>query len=201
MKKVYIYLVVLFIALWVVSCTRLPEYQETQQKKTQMLLDESERQVGFPNIIRFQIKKELKMILEKQDRADLITYAYVYNPFMGKFIFLGLSIGYGIPYSAQYTNPEQIIYTHEGPIAIPMPDPNGIYPPTSSSATWLLLVDPVTLKINLVYIEPPITVTEMPLPKTVVSNYSPDFWKNYYAGKYHMNPEQVEQALEKFTKE
>ena len=189
------------VTIFTGSCGKTPHYQKFQQERTRQLIDEAERQVGFPNIVRFQIKKELKMILEKQDKADLVTFAYAYNPFMGKFVFLGLSLGYGIPFSAQYTNPEQIVYTHDRVVTIPMPDPNGIYPPSSSSATWLLLIDPVTKKINLVYFEPHLTVSEYPLPKNLVSNYPEGFWENYYKGKYHLSSQDIQKALNDFTKE
>jgi hypothetical protein len=46
---------------------------------------------------------------------------------------------------------------------IPQADPNGLYMPTSSSATWVMLKDPKTGKIHPVYVESDITVSPFKL--------------------------------------
>ena len=46
---------------------------------------------------------------------------------------------------------------------LPQPDPNGLFMPTSSSATWLMMVDPNGGKPRPVYIEPEIVVSPFPL--------------------------------------
>ena len=133
-----------------------------QQKQTKQLMSEINRQVGMPNIHNFQQKKIMKMILEECDRENLICYAYIVAKYSGKFIYLGKCVGYGVPFSAQYTNPERVENYHYG-ITLPQPDPNGLFMPTSSSATWLLLIDPKTNKPRPVYIEPEIIVSPFPL--------------------------------------
>ena len=178
-----------------------PSYEKVEARRTQALMNESYRQIGLPNIVNFQQKKIFKMIYEKADKANLITYAYAYNPFEGKFIYLGRSLGYGIPFSAQYTCPEKLITKYfygDGHylITLPQPDPNGLYMPTSSSATWIILIDEKTGELNLVYFEPLLTVSEIPLPSNLVVGYPKDFWQNYYAGKYNMTKEEVEQKLQ-----
>ena len=73
------------------------------------------------------------------------------------------SIGYGIPFSAQYSNPEVLHseYNH-GMTGLPQPEPNGLWPPTSTSATWVVCSSPDGEFVPL-YVEPSITVSPFEL--------------------------------------
>ncbi len=98
----------------------------------------------------------------------MTTYAYIKSDYQGKLFFIGKCIGYGIPFSAQYTNPEKVAHrvdSHQGSSfgTLPQADPNGLFMPTSSSATWLMMVDPETKEPRPVYIEPEIVVSPFPL--------------------------------------
>lgn len=146
-----------------------------QAKQTKTALLEAERQVGMPNIVNWQQRKLMKLIYELCDQEDLITYAYLKSDYSGQLIFIGKCIGYGIPFSAQFTNPMRIYdveleggargkYNDNGEIqTLPQADPNGLFMPTSSSATWLMMIDPATGKPRPVYIEPEIVVSPFPL--------------------------------------
>lgn len=137
---------------------------QKQEKATAVLMAEAERQVGMPHITRFTQKKLMKMIQEECDREDLICYAYMKSDYTGQLIFVGKCVGYGIPFSAQFTNPERIADSYQGGYAIlPQPDPNGLFMPTSSSATWLMMIDPQTGKPRVTYFEPEIVVSPFPL--------------------------------------
>lgn len=46
---------------------------------------------------------------------------------------------------------------------LPQADPNGLFMPTSSSVTWLIMIDPKTNEPRPVYIEPEIVVGPFPL--------------------------------------
>jgi len=50
---------------------------------------------------------------------------------------------------------------------LPQADPNGLFMPTSSSATWLMMIDPETNKPRPVYIEPEIIVSPFRLVETM----------------------------------
>lgn len=139
-----------------------------QREQTEQLMSEAQRQVGMPNIVNFQQRKLMKMIYELTDRENLICYAYIQSQYTGKLVYIGKCVGFGIPFSAQYTNPMKITYAYGDAIAVPQPDPNGLFMPTSSSATWLMLIDPKTGKPHPVYVEPPIVVSPFPLPDSVV---------------------------------
>ena len=166
MKKILIILslcIMFFVVTGSNSCSN-NSTDKKQASQTETLMAEANRQIGMPNIVNFQQKKLMKMIMELCDREDLITYAYIKSDYQGKLFFIGKCIGYGIPFSAQYTNPEKMVWpdSFQTPI-LPQPDPNGLFMPTSSSATWLMMIDPKTNKPRPVYIEPEIVVSPFPL--------------------------------------
>jgi hypothetical protein len=146
-----------------------------QARQTQIALSEAQRQVGMPNIVNWQQRKLMKLIYETADKENLITYVYIKSDYLGKLFPIGKGIGYGVPFSAQYTNPSRIYdaeqeggvigkYQDSGEVQVlPQADPNGLFMPTSSSATWMLMIDPQTDKPRLVYIEPEIVVSPFPL--------------------------------------
>lgn len=133
--------------------------------QTEQAMQEANRQIGMPAIVNFQERKLAKMIFELRDQADLITYTYLVNKMTGKLVFLGRSIGYGLPYSVQYTNPETIERSGQGYgyAILPQADPNGLFMPTGLSATWIMLLDPKTNKPKPVYVEPEIVVSPFKL--------------------------------------
>lgn len=136
---------------------------ETQQKReTDRQMAEMQSQVGMPIVDNFFEKKTAKAIIEARDNAKLITYAYAFSDYHGKFIFISKCIGYGLPYSVQYTNPMKRIYNSSG-ATIPQADPNGLYSADGLDATWLLMINPETNKPEPVYMEPKILVTPFPL--------------------------------------
>ena len=118
----------------------------------------------MPNIANFQQRKLMKMIYELCDKEDLVCYAYIKSDYQGKLFFIGKCIGFGIPFSAQFTNPIKTVSRWSGYVEqLPQADPNGLFMPTSSSATWLMMVDPDTNEPRPVYIEPEIVVSPFPL--------------------------------------
>ena len=144
------------------------------QKKTEQAMSEANRQIGMPAIKNFQERKLAKMIFELRDQEKLITYAYIVNHMTGELVFIGKCIGFGLPYSVQYTNPMKVIdpdhipghsyWQGEGtPVIIPQADPNGLFMPQGLSATWLMMIDPKTQQARPVYVEPEILVSPFQL--------------------------------------
>lgn len=144
-----------------------PSSDQQQAAQTEQALSEAQRQIGMPNIVNFQQRKLMKLIYEMCDKEDLICYAYIKSDYNGKLVFIGKCIGFGIPFSAQFTNPEKVVHEckYEGGSfgTLPQADPNGLFMPTSSSATWLMMIDPKTNKPRPVYIEPEIIVSPFEL--------------------------------------
>ena len=127
-----------------------------KQQQTEILVKEANQQVGMPNIKNFTELKALKELYELRDDPKLICHAYI-TTLNGKFIYLGKCKGYGIPYSAQFSNPEKVVdlesfmshdYVGYSLGKIQQPEPNGLFPPTSSSATFLKLQNPKTKKLE-----------------------------------------------------
>lgn len=155
MKRIIFLFLLLFI---VFGC--IEDADDIQKRQTREMLSEANREIGMPNIINFQQRKLMKMIYELCDKEDLICYAYLFSEYTGKLIYVGKCVGFGIPFSAQYTNPER--YEHQG-TTLPQADPNGLFMPTSSSATWLIMIDPETKEPRPVYFEPVIVVSPFKL--------------------------------------
>jgi len=165
MKRFILALIVLCCFVAFSGCEKTADMKQAQQ--TEALMVEVNNQIGLPNIVNFQQKKLMKMIFELCDKEDLITYAYIKSDYQGKLFFIGKCIGFGIPFSAQYTNPMVYKKVRAGTWSeMPQPDPNGLFMPTSSSATWLMMIDPKTDLPRPVYIEPEIVVSPFPLHDT-----------------------------------
>lgn len=134
--------------------------EQKQERATKKLISEAHKQIGMPSIMNFQERKLAKMIFELRDQANLVTYAYIVAKNTGKLVFIGKCIGFGLPYSVQYTNPQK--YETNG-ATLPQADPNGLYMPSGLSATWLMMIDPKTQKPRPVYVEPEILVSPFKL--------------------------------------
>lgn len=170
MKKVFL----LVGLLLTVSCQmevskKQASSDEVQKRQTEKMLVEANKQVGMPTIINFTEKKQAKRILELRDKENLIMHAYLFSEMTGKLIYLGKCIGYGLPYSTQFSNPNKLGTVDGGemgarnPYLLPQAEPNGLFTPTGLSATWLELIDPVTKKGRIVYVEPGIIVSPFKL--------------------------------------
>jgi hypothetical protein len=130
---------------------------------TQNIMLEAQKQIGMPAIVNFQERKLAKQIFELRDQENLICYAYI-TSYLGDLIFIGKCIGYGLPYSIQYTNPKKLRWKHNhGYYQMPQADPNGLFMPEGLSATWVMLIDTVTNKGRPVYIEQEIIISPFPL--------------------------------------
>jgi len=138
---------------------------KVQQKQQERILSEGTAQIGMPAIKNFRERKLLKDILELRDQDGLTTYTYIVAEMTGKLVYLGESIGYGIPAATQFTNPQKI--SDSGPnygyAILPQSDPNGLFSPTSAEGTWVMLKEPRGGKVRPVYIEPRIIVSPFKL--------------------------------------
>lgn len=159
------------ISISLAACGDIPQSSDVVQGQQQETLQrQSDSAVGMPAITNFREKRLLKDILELRDQNGLITYTYIQSGYSGRMIFLGQTIGYGIPYSTQFTNPEKLESpgaAHEY-TAIPQADPNGLFSPAAAEGTWVMMKDPGSNKVQPVYIEQRILVSPFPLPKSVV---------------------------------
>ena len=150
-----------------VGCTESTSSKEnsyTEETKNQIL-----DMYGMPNISNGYEYAQLKDIYELRDDPNLICYWYTKNDMSGKWIYQGTCIGYGIPYGASITNPEQ--YEYSG-ATLPLAEPNGLYTNgVTSSATWVLTTDKDG-NVTPMYVESEITVTQSKMDAKLCEDWS-----------------------------
>lgn len=164
-------LLALLLTLFVVSLAACEEMQPSsdkiQQDQQERLLKEGSAETGMPAIKNFRERKLLKEILEMRDQSALNTWTYTYAENTGKRLFLCNSIGYGLPYATQYTNPEKLTHWSTGgsygSTTLPQADPNGLFSPASAEGTWIMCKDPKGPDVRPVYVEPRVIVSPFPL--------------------------------------
>jgi hypothetical protein len=160
MKRFFYIVALMGVCLMVMGASSCDTSDSIQQRQQETLLAESTAQIGMPAIKNFRERKLLKDIIELRDQNGLVTFTYLWNEFNGKKVFLCQSVGYGIPYSTQYTNPEKV---SNGGHIIPQADPNGLFSPASSEGTWVMCKDPEGKDVKPVYVEPRIIVSPFKL--------------------------------------
>ena len=142
---------------------------DIQREQQEKILMDGTSQMGMPAVKNFREKKLLKDIIELRDQAGLVTYSYFFSDYNGKFVFIGETIGYPIPYATQYTNPQKIAWTSGSHShVIPQADPNGLFSPASAEGTWVLMFNPQTKRAEPQYIEHRVEVFTFKLPASVV---------------------------------
>lgn len=145
------------------SCTSKNDTDKKQAAQTEKLAAEADRQVGQPGITNFTERKFVKYLYELRDQDGVSTFTYTVD-MHGKLHFLCESIGYGIPYSAQFVNPEKPKWWSSGAaVTLPQPEPNGLFVPDGLSATWVLCIDDKGESVRPVYCEPEILVSPFKL--------------------------------------
>lgn len=177
MKRIGILLsFVALVAIMFAGCSGNKTSDSVMNEQIEDLVAEANRQIGVPALVNFQEKKTLKWIYELCDQEDLICHAYLYNYATGDIgRYLGKCLGYGVPYSTQFSNPikyqgvmtDKVIneagrdwtYSYE---LMPQAEPNGLFKPEGMSATWLIMIDKKG-DPRPMYVEPLIIVSPMKL--------------------------------------
>jgi hypothetical protein len=141
-----------------------PSSDDIQREQQEKILQEGTSAVGMPGVKNFREKRLLKDIIELRDQEGLTTYTYIVAEMTGKLIFLGESIGYGIPAATQFTNPSKyervsVSGGGYGYQTLPQADPNGLFSPASAEGTWVMMLNKANGKAQPVYIEPRVIVS------------------------------------------
>lgn len=146
------------------GCRNNSSSDSIQSKQQEKILQEGSSQVGMPAIKNFRERKLVKDILEMRDQTGLTTHTYLWSDVQGKLVFFCESIGYGIPYATQFTNPQKIEdYTSAGYAILPQADPNGLFSPSSAEGTWVMCKDPNGKDVRPTYVEPRVVVSQFKL--------------------------------------
>jgi hypothetical protein len=153
-----------------------PTSDQVQAQQQEHMAAEATAQTGMPAIKNFRERKMLKDILELRDQNGIVTYTYLVSATNGKLRYFGQTIGYGIPYATQYTNPQKIAAIAKGGsqaadnfAILPQADPNGLFSPASADGTWVLMKDPAGDKVLPIYLEPRIVVSPFKLPESMLA--------------------------------
>ena len=157
MKKI---LLIAAVATVLSACNLQESSTQIERLKQEELSLQSVQSVGMPAITNFAEKRMMKDILEIRDQ-DVATTTYIVG-MNGDLHKLCNSVGYGLPYATQYTNPQQdTYYTSQSSVhtVLPQPDPNGLYSPANADGTWVQCVDSKSGKAKVVYLEPRIIVS------------------------------------------
>ena len=150
-----------------------PTSDEIQTQRQAAITADLASQMGMPSIKNGAEMRLLKMIYEMRDQ-NRPTFTYTFSEYTGKFRFLGNTVGFGIPYAAQYSSPTKFQWMSYGAgnggtwKDSPQSEPNGIFMPASAEGTWALMKDPNSAEVQPIYIEPRITVSPFRLPANMV---------------------------------
>lgn len=166
MRRLMVIVLVLLIMVSFAGCMESVDFEQAQQTKE--LMREAQDQIGMPNIKYFFERKMMKEILEKCDDPELVTYLYTKN-LNGKYVYEGRGIGFGVPYSVQYTNPQRGIGNGA---TLPQADPSGLFKPEGLSATWYMMIDEDTGGTYVEYWEPSIIVKQKKVPAIKCEEWS-----------------------------
>lgn len=151
--KNYVAIIVIAV-LFLVACAGGVDRQRSTQQEAN--LAEANAQIGMPAIVSYQEMRIVKQLYELRDK-EIATYAYL-QAMDGSLRCLGETLGYGVPYGAQFTNPENVM------TGKPQAEPNGLFMPDNAAATWIMLRDPTTGKVSPAYVEPNLIVSQFKLP-------------------------------------
>jgi len=161
MKNLILKLLLFLSIVCTYSCENDTESTERELTDKQgEMLSEAQKQCGMPALVNFQERKMMKRIIEQRDKADLTCYVYLFSNQTGKLIYIGRCLGYGLPYSTQYTNPQRRVRLED--FSLPQADPNGLYMPQDARGTWILMIKPDG-GTTPVYIEPDVIVSPFKL--------------------------------------
>jgi hypothetical protein len=165
MMRLAAMIVVANVMVWFLFVYNQSTSDRLQHDQQEVLLRAADA-IGMPTIVNFEERKMLKRILEIRDQAiNTTTYIVDMNGHPHKICD---SIGYGFPYSTQFTNPEQ---NPLKTVVLSQAEPNGLFPPPTSEGTWISCVDPVSKHMQVVYAEPRVIVSPFPLSASSDSSF------------------------------
>jgi hypothetical protein len=159
MNKLTLIYIVWFLSLTACGVKITESSTTIERRKQEELSKQGVESVGFPAIVNYAEKRMMKDIIELRDQMKP-TFTYIVD-MNGKFHKVCDSVGYGLPYATQYTNPlKESDYSHS---VIANADPNGLYSPTSADGTWVMCLNPKTHKAEPQFIEPRVITTTFPI--------------------------------------
>ena len=130
------YLMLIFTLFILVGCDQsVADIEQAQQKSS---ISDIVRNQPVPNLGGFSVERYiLTKIIEKRNE-NVMTYSYIFTK-DGKIIEICEhgSYGFGVPYATQISNPVKVEHYSGGPAVIANSEPNSLYPPSDTSATFV----------------------------------------------------------------
>ena len=151
------YLLLCLTLILAVACEDIPMSQNTDQQtahKQEKVNEQAMAQVGMPGVTNFTEKKIVRKLYELRDQ-NIATHSYLMD-MQGRLWHICDSIGYGLPYGVQFTNPEHDIYydsSSSAHMAMPQAEPNGLFMPPTAEGTWIICATK-SGDFEPVYVEP-----------------------------------------------
>jgi hypothetical protein len=139
-----------------------PTADQQQQRQQEKIAQQGNAQAGMPGVTNFTEKKIVKKLYELRDE-NIATFSYIPD-MQGRLWHLCDSIGYGMPYGVQFTNPEKHIDATAAATSyeLPQPEPNGLFMPPTAEGTWVICAAPKGDPVP-VYVEPRVIVSPFKL--------------------------------------
>ena len=139
------------------SCSNESQSDHDQRVKQEQMSQQGNQQVGMPGITNFTEKKIMKRLYEMRDQ-NIVTYTYIVD-MQGKLHHVCDSMGFGLPYSTQFSSPEKVRDGAEdlAPLT-PQNEPNGLFMPSSAEGTWVICAS-TKGEFTPMYIEPRVIVS------------------------------------------
>lgn len=165
-RKIFLATAFAAVLLPLVGCDDVtPSADQRDKRQTEQLAQQATVQVGWPGITNFTEKRLVKMLYELRDNPNLVTYSYYLDLNGGKHkLCPSTSVGYGIPYAVQYTNPTKPYGdSFHALVTVGQPEPNGLFPPANAEGTWVICLAPDGKNLSPIYVEPRVIVSQFPL--------------------------------------
>lgn len=128
---------------------------------------EGNAQVGMPGINNFTEKKVMRRLYEMRDK-NIVTFTYMVD-MQGRLHHVCDSMGYGLPYGVQFSNPEKVNPMNSQGPNIPQSEPNGLFMPPSAEGTWVICAS-TKGEFTPMYVEPRVIVS--PFRLNAVDDYA-----------------------------
>ena len=121
----------------------------------------------MPGISNFTEKKIMRRLYEMRDK-NVATFTYMVD-MQGRLHHVCDSMGWGLPYGVQFSNPEKPNPgSWQGP-NMPQSEPNGLFMPPSAEGTWVICAS-TKGEFTPMYIEPRVIVS--PFRLNAVDDYA-----------------------------
>ena len=186
MRAIHILLSSVLLIVCVGCDPTTPTSDQTQRDQQEQLSQQANQQIGMPGITNFTEKKIMKRLYEMRDQ-NIATFTYIVD-MQGQLHHVCDSIGYGLPYSTQFSNPEKGTWNGSVYATLPQSEPNALFMPASAEGTWVVCAS-TKGEFTPMYLEPRVIVS--PFRLRSVDDYALPDNKNDALTKQELNSKYV----------